>query len=259
MGQNIYQIGREFEEIFDELEENGGELTEELEKRLAVNQENLKTKLDSYRKVYSSINSEVDVCKAEETRIAKIRKIKQNVANRLKSIMLDAVINYGDEGKSGNRSVSLVDSKLYTRASKCCEINTSGVDILIGLFFKYYRNAYNNDCLKTPYVSLDPEYILNWINEMFEENYYDTAKELKDTTGHLFTIDDLYNLDIKIESRYNLGELIRHIDVINSYFNNETNANIIQDLDKTTMKGIIIGGHDITIASLCDNVSLIIK
>lgn len=29
--------------------------------------------------------------------------------------MLDAVITYGDLGKSGNKSIDLVDSKLYTK------------------------------------------------------------------------------------------------------------------------------------------------
>ena len=37
--------------------------------------------------------------------------------------MLDAVITYGDLGKSNNKVINLVDSKLYTKNSKCVEID----------------------------------------------------------------------------------------------------------------------------------------
>lgn len=47
---SIYNITTELEDIFLELEENGGELTPELEERLTITQDNLKSKLDSYRK-----------------------------------------------------------------------------------------------------------------------------------------------------------------------------------------------------------------
>ena len=40
---NIYNITAELEDIFLELEENGGELTPELEERLAITQDNLKS------------------------------------------------------------------------------------------------------------------------------------------------------------------------------------------------------------------------
>ena len=42
---NIYNITAELEDIFLELEENGGELTPELEERLAITQDNLKENL----------------------------------------------------------------------------------------------------------------------------------------------------------------------------------------------------------------------
>ena len=110
---SIYNITTELEDIFLELEENGGELTPELEERLAITQESLKSKLDSYRKAYTMFNLEAESCKKEEQRLAVLRKTKENNAERLKSVMLDAVITYGDLGKSGNKVINLVDSTLY--------------------------------------------------------------------------------------------------------------------------------------------------
>lgn len=112
---SIYNITTELEDIFLELEENGGELTPELKERLAITQDNLKSKLNSYRKAYTVLNLEAESCKKEEQRLAVLRKTKENNAERLKGVMLDAVITYGDLGKSGNKVINLVDSKLYTK------------------------------------------------------------------------------------------------------------------------------------------------
>ena len=130
---NIYNITAELEDIFLELEENGGELTPELEERLAITQDNLKSKLDGYRKAYTVLNLEAESCKKEEQRLAVLRKTKENNAERLKGVMLDAVIAYGDLGKSGNKVINLVDSKLYTKNSKCVEIDENLNQIFIDL------------------------------------------------------------------------------------------------------------------------------
>ena len=57
---NIYNITTELEDIFLELEENGGELTPELEERLRITQDSLKDKLDGYRKAYTMLNLEAE-------------------------------------------------------------------------------------------------------------------------------------------------------------------------------------------------------
>lgn len=105
---SIYNITTELEDIFLELEENGGELTPELEERFAITQDNLKSKLDGYRKAYTMFNLEAESCKKEEQRLAVLRKTKENNAEILKGVMLDAVIAYGDLGKSGNKVIDLV-------------------------------------------------------------------------------------------------------------------------------------------------------
>lgn len=60
---SIYNITAELEDIFLELEENGGELTPELEERLTITQDNLKEKLNNYRKAYTMLNLDAESCK----------------------------------------------------------------------------------------------------------------------------------------------------------------------------------------------------
>lgn len=144
---NIYNITTELEDIFLELEENGGELTPELEERLAITQESLKSKLDSYRKAYTVLNLEAESCKKEEQRLAVLRKTKENNAERLKCVMLDAVIAYGDLGKSGNKVINLVDSKFYTKNSKCVEIDKNLNQIFIDLVLEHLQSLWDNDMM----------------------------------------------------------------------------------------------------------------
>jgi hypothetical protein len=56
---NIWQIQQDLLAIFDELEENGGELTEELEQKLAISQEDFRSKVESYTNVIKSIKADV--------------------------------------------------------------------------------------------------------------------------------------------------------------------------------------------------------
>lgn len=63
INQSLYSIDMRLSSIIDEIIENGGEITEELAKKLEITQDNLKEKLDNYRKVIAEISSRIDYCK----------------------------------------------------------------------------------------------------------------------------------------------------------------------------------------------------
>ena len=48
MGKSIFDIDRELLDIFEELEENGGELTPEIEEKLKLNEEEITSKVKNY-------------------------------------------------------------------------------------------------------------------------------------------------------------------------------------------------------------------
>ena len=48
---SLYKISEKLQEIFEELEEQGGEFTEEQLKELEITEEELKEKVDNYVKV----------------------------------------------------------------------------------------------------------------------------------------------------------------------------------------------------------------
>lgn len=255
---NIYNITAELEDIFLELEENGGELTPELEERLAITQDNLKSKLDGYRKAYTVLNLEAESCKKEEQRLAVLRKTKENHANRLKNVMLDAVITYGDLGKSGNRTIDLVDSKLYTRNSKCVEVDESLNQIFIDLVLEQLQPIWDNDMFNN---TLNREEFLDCVNYQFEHKYPEQSAKLKEETGNYFTLDDLDCIRIKFETEKPIGDLLNkeNFDLISTFFNHQHEMTRSSSVNKTTMKNILNNGRDISIAKFVENTSLIIK
>lgn len=257
---SIYNITAELEDIFLELEENGEELTPELEERLTITQDNLKEKLNNYRKAYTMLNLDAESCKKEEQRLACLRKTKENHANRLKSVMLDTVITYGKLGESGNRSIDLIDSKLYTRNSKCVEVDESLNQIFIDLVLEHLQSLWDNDMIDSNF-SFSRDVLLEQINDKFTERYPEQSARLREETGGYFTLDDLDCIKVKFEIEKPIGDLANkaNFDLINTFFNHQHEMTRSSSVNKTTMKNILNNGRNISIAKFVENTNLIIK
>ena len=235
----LFDIEQEIEDVFFELEENGGELTPELEERLVINEQNLKEKLNGYRKIYTKYKLDAEACKKEETRISCIRKVKENNAERLRNTMYEAVVKFGDEGKSGNKTIDLVDSKLYTKKSKSCVIDEKYSDILKTIFFEYIFSLYDNGMLED--ISLDIKRVVYRINEAFINSYPEEAKELYETRGHYFTKEDLLLFNVNIQFNISLADLIQldKYSIVDAYFSNTEKAVIIENNKSSRIKPLL--------------------
>ena len=77
MNKSLYQIDIELQRIVDEIIDNGGEITPELEEQLAISQDNLNEKLDNYRKLFTMIESRALACKNEKQRIEVLQKYRE--------------------------------------------------------------------------------------------------------------------------------------------------------------------------------------
>lgn len=258
--ESLYNISNELNNIFFEIEENGGEVTDEILNRLAISEDNLKQKLDNYRKAYTSLTFDAETCKKEEIRIANIRKTHEANANRLKNAMFVAVKQFGETGKNGNKQINLIDSKLYTKTSKSVDYDTVLVAILKDCIVSWLRGLDNNDMLDN--VSFTVDEILDNINEEFIHLYTEQAKELFDKTGHYFTINDLNLLNLKFEFNLTIGELLTYngLNIAKAYFGEEHNANISLNVNKPSIKALLdTGEFDNNIAKMSQNETLVIK
>lgn len=120
---NIYEIKCNLLSIFDELEENGGELTEELEEALLVNQDNLKEKIEDYSHVITLLNGDINTIKAEQKRLKDLADRKQKLIDRLKKVIAESIEEFGDTKKSGVKYLDCGTISVSLRSTESVEVN----------------------------------------------------------------------------------------------------------------------------------------
>lgn len=121
---NLYFIEQELLDIFDTLEENGGELTPEIEERLSIAQEDFKDKIENYTHVISKYNADINFIKAEQKRLKELADAKAKVVERLSKIMIEAIDKFGDEKpKSKAKFVDFGTGIVGVRNSKAVQLN----------------------------------------------------------------------------------------------------------------------------------------
>lgn len=152
---NLYQIEQELLDLYNQIEENGGEITPELEERLVITQENFSSKLENYAKFVKSLEGNINLMDSEIERINKLKQTKQNLINRLEKNMLNALRLFGN--KDPQKDIwryELPTFKLSTRQSQSVEIPD---ETLIDRSFKEYSLS------KLSFQELDT--ILETVNE----------------------------------------------------------------------------------------------
>lgn len=120
---NIWQIQQELLGIFNELEENGGELTEELEEQLAISQENFRSKVESYTNVIKSVKADIAAIDQESKRLSELKKSKTTMVDRLSKVIIDAVDKFGETSKSGSKFFDYGTGKVSIRNSQKVELD----------------------------------------------------------------------------------------------------------------------------------------
>lgn len=260
--RSLYEIRNDIEAIFDEIDNNDGVITDEQVAKLSISQEELKDKLDAYRHVISRYNRDVNYCKEEETRIALVRKRNQKIVDRLKYLMIDALLRYGNTNKSGNKFIEFADGKVMTRATRVIEINDSVAGHFRAIVMERLLELYNNGMLDAidagtgvEVQSLDLEGFIQTVNLNYAAQYPREYEELENP----FTIDDLYNYGIKIEFELTLADLckVENYDITNAMFNH--NSTVSDDFNKTLIKHELDNGAKISIVKQCISQSLQIK
>ena len=146
---NIYQIKQELLAIFDEIEENGGELTPELEEQLNITQEEFRDKIESYSNAVKMLENDIIGIKAEKARLNDLQKSKEKTIERLKKIMIDAVELFGDTTKSGNKYLDYGTGKVSIRNTQVVEVEEDVTDRFVSRVLSCLRWYQQNNQLDT--------------------------------------------------------------------------------------------------------------
>ena len=94
--KSIFDIQQEYVDIISELEENEGEVTEEIQERLHINKNEIDDKLNAYAYITKEISGEILVLEEEIERLKNKITAKTNTIERLKSVCAVAVNTYGE-------------------------------------------------------------------------------------------------------------------------------------------------------------------
>jgi hypothetical protein len=92
---NLFQITAKAKELSFALE--SGELTDELENELVINQTELQEKAINYGYVVKSLESDVSIIEDEIKRLTALKKAKNGAIDRMKESVLNAMQIYGIE------------------------------------------------------------------------------------------------------------------------------------------------------------------
>lgn len=120
---NIFQLVYELQDIINELEENGGEITPEIEEQLDINQEGVKRKVEAYTQVVHQLEADIEAIKAESKRLADLKKRKEATIESVKKLILYAIDMFGETAKSGSKFIDFGTGKVSTRKSESLEVD----------------------------------------------------------------------------------------------------------------------------------------
>lgn len=94
---NIFEISEKQKRLNAILEENGGEITEELENELTINEDNFNDKIQDYIYTIFKYKAEEESISSEIDRLTKLKKTAQKTQENLKSRIESAMIVFGRE------------------------------------------------------------------------------------------------------------------------------------------------------------------
>lgn len=253
---SLYNIEQELLDVIATLEDNGGELTPELEERLIIGQDNLREKLTSYVAVINEMTAKIDACKCEEKRISSLRKSRENTLDRIKESVLNAVRLFGDATKNGNYVIDLDTCRLSTRSSSSVNIDEERVDDYIKCITIFISENDANNCNELEYTDID---MINYINMIYKPMCVEKGIDYVP-----FTINDLCSISLTVEySSPNFVELYGVKNLIKAIAN-KPNFTINPAISKTNMKQCAaacdVNGHPLsTVASINSKDNLQIK
>lgn len=92
---NLFGIAQKYDYLVSQIEENEGEITEEIAEELAIAESELEDKLRAYRQIIDAQKANIAYNKDEIKRLRDRNTSFDKIAGRLKSSVVDALHIFG--------------------------------------------------------------------------------------------------------------------------------------------------------------------
>lgn len=93
--KNLFNIDADLFALYNEIENNSGEMTPELEAQLEISEAERMTKGEGYVYVIKQLRSQADMIKSEIKRLQELAKRYENSADKLSDTLLQSVVAHG--------------------------------------------------------------------------------------------------------------------------------------------------------------------
>ena len=197
---SIYNIQQDLFEIFDQIEANEGEITPELEEQLRISQDEFEDKIRSYTCVIRQLECDLGAIKDEKARRDNLKKSKEKTIERLKNVMRDAIMYFGETSKSGVKFIDYGTGKVSLRKSESVELDDDKLKAFTNRFISYFNwLRYQNTFDQTEF---DCKEITDYCNQA-HGNDFDKDAILPD-----FTEDDMAKIQADLDFRISLKDII---------------------------------------------------
>jgi hypothetical protein len=117
--KNLFNIDAELYEVYSQIENNGGEMTPELEAALEISESERLSKGEGYVYVIKQLKSQADMIKSEIKRLQEVAKRYETSADKLADTLLESIIAHGQIktafvtiSSRKSKSVSITDESL---------------------------------------------------------------------------------------------------------------------------------------------------
>uniref|UniRef100_A0AAU8MGC7 Resistance protein n=1 Tax=Geladintestivirus 1 TaxID=3233133 RepID=A0AAU8MGC7_9CAUD len=138
---NIFEIEENILNLLQQIDENYGEITPEIEEQLAVNEENFISKVKQYVNVIKQLKSDIDLIKCEKDRLKDLENSKNNTIARLTKIVAECIETFGDTNKSGSKFLDLGTSKITVKTTQAVEVDDTAIRGLTNSIKALFENS----------------------------------------------------------------------------------------------------------------------
>ena len=112
MKLKLYEIEAEYMALAQSIIDNGGEISEEQNESLQINQTNLETKARGYGFICMDLENEINIIDSEIARLTALKKSRNKTIDQLKERVSGAMILYGiDKIESPTLKISFRNSE----------------------------------------------------------------------------------------------------------------------------------------------------
>lgn len=253
---SLFTISSQLEELFNEIEENEGILTPELEEQLLITQEDFKYKVQDYANAIKMLEGNIEAIKKEKLRLQTLQQSKEKTIERLKEAMKVAIIHFGDtNNKTGSKYIDFGTGSISLRKSQSLEIDEASIDRFVKRALISLQWNKSSNLLFASEINYDD--IVDYANQKSQAEIEEDAEVVP------FTKDDIKKLKTKLSFDVNLEDMLTTedgIEFVRHLINYIDKIDTKVSVDKTDIKSQIKNGETCpTYAKLVSKNNVVIK